>query len=156
MNIFYLSHDVDECARYHCDKHVVKMITEHAQLLSTAVRLSGIDAGYRATHKNHPCAKWTRDSLSNWRFLKKLTKALHDEYNYRYGKVHKSWMVIESLPEPKIPDLGVTRLPRCMPDEYKVDDVVDSYRNYYIGAKQHIASWKNRQQPEWFIRRLNG
>lgn len=156
MNIFYLAHDVDECAQYHCDKHVVKMITEYAQLLSTTVRMSGIDAGYRITHKNHPCAKWARDSLSNWRYLKRLTKALHDEYHYRYGKVHKSWLVADSLPEPNIPDVGVTRLPRAMPDCYKVDDVVESYRNYYSGAKQHIAKWKNRQQPEWYNRRLNG
>ena len=45
MNIFYLSHDVDECARFHVDKHVVKMILESAQLLSTAHRvLDGVES----------------------------------------------------------------------------------------------------------------
>ena len=39
MNIFYLSTNTDECARYHCDKHVVKMILETAQMLSTAHRV---------------------------------------------------------------------------------------------------------------------
>ena len=38
MNIFMLSEDIEECARMHCDKHVVKMITEHTQMLSTAKR----------------------------------------------------------------------------------------------------------------------
>ena len=39
MNIFFLDKDPRECARQHCDKHVVKMVIETAQLLSTAHRL---------------------------------------------------------------------------------------------------------------------
>lgn len=39
MNIFYLDRDVSKCAEYHNDKHVVKMIIEYAQLLSTAHRV---------------------------------------------------------------------------------------------------------------------
>ena len=52
MNIFYLHHDPKLCAQYHVDKHVVKMILETAQLLSTAHWLSGGEGPYRATHKN--------------------------------------------------------------------------------------------------------
>ncbi len=63
MNIFLLDIDWQINATYHVDKHVVKMILESAQLLSTAVRLSGIDAGYKAAYKNHPCAIWTRQSF---------------------------------------------------------------------------------------------
>jgi hypothetical protein len=36
VNVFMLDHDPRLAARYHCDKHVVKMIVETAQLLSTA------------------------------------------------------------------------------------------------------------------------
>lgn len=39
MNIFVLSQSPQEAARYHCDKHVVKMILEYGQMLSTAHRL---------------------------------------------------------------------------------------------------------------------
>lgn len=39
MNLFYLSHDPDEAARWHLDKHIVKMPLESAQILSTAQRL---------------------------------------------------------------------------------------------------------------------
>ena len=39
MNIFYLDEDPVTCARMHVDKHVVKMIVEYAQLLSTAHRV---------------------------------------------------------------------------------------------------------------------
>lgn len=54
MNIFTLHQDPFICAQQHCDKHVVKMILEYAQLLSTAHRLldgkkenvkSSVDAG---------------------------------------------------------------------------------------------------------------
>ena len=39
MNIFFLDYDAQRCAEYHCDKHVVKMIIEYAQLMSTAHRI---------------------------------------------------------------------------------------------------------------------
>ena len=38
-NIFYLDHDPRIAARYDCDKHVVKMILETVQMLSTAHRV---------------------------------------------------------------------------------------------------------------------
>jgi len=37
-----------------------------------------------------------------------------------------------------------------MPDEYKVKDVVESYRNYYMGAKKSFATWKKRDTPIWY------
>ena len=39
MNIFYLDYDPKTSAEMHIDKHVVKMILEYAQLLSTAHRI---------------------------------------------------------------------------------------------------------------------
>ena len=39
MNIFYLHEDPQVSAKMHCDKHVVKMIIEYAQMLSTAHRM---------------------------------------------------------------------------------------------------------------------
>ena len=112
MNIFYLSHDVTECAKQHVDKHAVKMILEYAQLLSTAHRfLDGTQhigrspSGrkqtryvlpderehllYSATHINHPSGIWVRKSADNYMWLSDLLRALCHEYTYRYGKVHK-------------------------------------------------------------------
>ena len=37
MNLFYLDQDLDKCAEYHVDKHIVKMPLEAAQLLCTAI-----------------------------------------------------------------------------------------------------------------------
>mgnify|MGYP001364327535 CR=1 FL=1 len=39
MNIFELDENPLVCASMHCDKHVVKMPIEYAQLLSTAHRV---------------------------------------------------------------------------------------------------------------------
>jgi hypothetical protein len=77
---------------------------------------------------------------------------LGKEYTYRYGKRHKSidvvnWCIVN---KPNIPDIGFTTPAMAMPDEFKVDSVVESYRNYYMGAKSDLASWKNREKPFWF------
>jgi hypothetical protein len=77
---------------------------------------------------------------------------LCEEYTYRYGKRHKSQDVIEwcLINKPNIPDIGFTEPAKAMPDEYKAKSVVESYRNYYMGAKSGFAVWKNREKPEWF------
>ena len=162
MNIFLLDTDTRKCAQYHCDKHVVKMILETAQLLCgvhhvtnqvpTNYQTTTEQVPYKLSHKNHPCAIWSRESLSNYLYLCDLGLELCKEYTYRYGKRHKSQDVIEwcIVNKPNIVDKGFTEPARAMPDEYKVDSIVESYRNYYIGEKLKIAVWKNREIPEWF------
>lgn len=152
MNIFYLDSDVEKCAQYHCDKHVVKMILEYSQLLCSVHWSFGTEAPYKLTHKNHPCSIWARQSLSNYNYLVNLAIELSDEYTFRYNKVHKSRSVIDwcSANTPSLPDVGFTELPKAMPDEYKVTSVVESYRNYYRGDKVDFATWKYREMPEWF------
>ena len=177
MNIFYLHPDPKICAELHNDKHVVKMILEYAQLLSTAHRvLDGIQSVgvsktnrkqtryvisderehtlYLSTHTNHPSAIWVRQSYENYEWLYKLFIAVLDEYTYRYGKIHATARLVDALyiPPTHIPKgVGFTEPTPAMPDEYKVSgNSVRSYINYYLGAKQHLASWKKRQIPEWF------
>lgn len=157
MNIFFLDWDVKKCAEYHCDKHIVKMILETAQLLCGAHHTTDHvtnQVPYKLSHKNHPCAIWTRESLSNYLYLCELGIELCKEYTYRYGKRHKSQDVIEwcVTNKVKICDKGFTTPPKAMPDEYKVSDVIQSYRNYYIGAKYDFCKWKNRETPSWFVK----
>ena len=155
MNIFVLDNDYVECAKLHVDKHVVKMILEHAQMMCTVHHLIGgydYKIPYKSTHVNHPCNKWLRDSIENYEWLYNMTSALNDEYRYRYDKNvnHKSFDVIESLPFPDLPDVKMTRFARAMPDECKIDnDIVASYRNYYNVAKQDILKWTKRDIPAW-------
>ena len=151
MNIFFLDFDTQKCAEYHCDKHVVKMILETAQLLCGVHHMTP-QVPYKLSHKNHPCAIWVRESLSNYLYLCDLGLELCKEYTYRYGKRHKSQDVIEWCLDnkPNIHDVDFTAPPKAMPDEYKVEDVIESYRNYYRGAKSGFAVWKKRNIPEWF------
>ena len=151
MNIFVLDLDPKKAAKYHTDKHVVKMILEHAQMMSTAVRMSGIDEGYKIAYQNHPCTKWVRESLSNYRWLYDLTFYINLQYRLRFNHNynHKSFDVIDSIREPNIPDLGMTPFAQAMPDQYKNENPVIAYRRYYIFEKSHLFQWTKVTKPEW-------
>ena len=157
MNIFYLDRDPVQCAMMHCDKHVVKMILEYAQLLSTAHHVIDVEPRidcYRATHKNHPSAVWARDNRSNYHWLWKLLDNLLVEYNFRYGKTHKTessgiFENLRKLPY-ELPGGKFTDPPQCMPDYCKAPDAVIGYRNYYIKEKSYMARWKNTDSPLWY------
>ena len=155
MNIFFLSIDPYEAARLHCDKHVVKMILETAQLLYTAhwVYESPLpEHAYKKTHPNHPSARWVRESLSNYHWLCRLGLALCTEYNYRYGKIHKTQDHLEWLfshPPERLKDIGWT-LPRlAMPVEYHHVDPVIAYIKYYLGAKSRLLVYTKRPMPDF-------
>lgn len=94
MNIFFLSMSIRRCAKYHFDKHVVKMILEYCQLLSTAwfmlepeISPDFYEQGllYRKTHYNHPSAVWVRQHINNYMYVVNLALELCKEWRYRYG-----------------------------------------------------------------------
>lgn len=168
MNIFYLDRDPKTAARMQCDRHVVKMILESAQLLSTAHReIDGdewADANglYKRTHKNHPSAVWARQSSDNYQWLFRHFLALCDEYSYRYGKTHLSDEKFRNVLcfSPTDITLGsFTEPPQCMPDEYKDDNPVYGYRSYYALDKAP-NDWfcynKNRPAPAFIKETNNG
>jgi hypothetical protein len=151
VNIFVLDTDPRTCAQYHCNKHVVKMVLETAQILSTVLVAAGEDAPYRPTHKKHPCVLWAGAAQANYAWLHRLGLELGLEYTHRYGKKHKSHTVIEELPaELSILPPGLTPYALCMPDEFKSDDVVDSYRAYYL-SKPFDMKWTGRPTPWWAV-----
>ena len=151
MNIFYLHNEPKLCAQYHVDKHVVKMILETAQLLSTAHWLTGTEGPYRMTHKRHPSTLWTKSNTSNYKWLCKLGMELCKEYTYRYGKIHKTQKHLEWLSNniPNIPDGEFTPPTLAMPQVFRCDDNLLAYRKYYMYGKKHLHSWKKRQQPKF-------
>lgn len=158
MNIFFLDHDPVTCAQLHCDKHVVKMILEYAQLLSTAHHMidgEQVPTGiYKCTHKNHPSAIWARENRSQYSWLYELFVALCNEYTHRYGKVHKTdeklRHVLKSPPRYLEPGL-LFDPPQCMPDAFKREDTIEAYVAYYLGGKDQswISKYTKRPQPEW-------
>jgi hypothetical protein len=162
MNIFFLSLDPREAAQLHCDKHVIKMIIESAQMLYSAhwaLESSLQSNAYKKAHMNHPCSIWVRESLDNYLWLCEMAKELCLEYKFRYGetKTHKTEAHIDWLLEnyPKgIPDIGFTIPAQAMPDEYKHEDVVTAYRNFYINSKmkeRNIVTYKNRSFPDFLM-----
>lgn len=177
MNIFYISEDAKTCAEYHCDKHVVKMIIEYAQLMSTSHRvLDGeeyIDktsngrrikrwlmpnVSYetnlmKASHVNHPSNIWTRANKANYVWLYRMWHYLLKEYTHRYGKHHACEKYAEYLylnPQ-NIPDGTFTQPTLAMPDDCKIaGDSLASYRKYYIYKKSEFAKWTKRESPMWY------
>lgn len=175
MNIFRVDNDPVLAAQALVDRHVVKMIVESAQLLSTAHRvLDGTpmkfknDKGkiveklvladgreevfYKTTHRNHPSAIWCRTSVCNYTWLADHFYALLMEYEYRYERRHKCFDMYFLLQSPplNLKEWNETPIAQCMPDEYKIsNDPLTNYRQYYIIGKKHLHKWKKRQPPEW-------
>lgn len=178
MNIFYLHKNPKECAEMHLDKHVVKMIIEYAQLMSTAHRVLdgqeyyGLTANNRkikrwrmsdtkyenglmkASHVNHPSGVWVRKSKQNYIWLNQMWNYLLFEYTYRYGKRHaceKYKELLYTCPK-NISDDAFTEPTPAMPDECKIaGDSLASYHKYYLERKNHFAKWTKRQPPIWYI-----
>lgn len=179
MNIFILDTDPVKAAQLQCDKHVVKMILESAQMLSTAHRLldgtqykgtskSGRhmkcwshpdldDILYSAVHVGHPCTLWTIESRDNYVWHYQHFAALSKEYEYRYAKQHKSWLnlgsVLKMSPH-NIRSKGQTPFRLAMgasPECIDNDNPVESYRKFYKTKQDRfIMRWTGRSVPEWF------
>ena len=158
MNIFYLSKDPVEAAQMSCDKHVVKMILESAQLLCTCHRVldgteyydktdngrmikrwkhpnSNMEAVlYKAGWIKHPSTVWLFESAYNYVWLYQHMMALNEEYKLRYGHT-KDHLAIQKLGDllknpPKNAKINkiATDPTPAMPDECKVPG--DSVQSY--------------------------
>ena len=177
MNIFYVDQDPNVAAQMLVNRHVIKMIVESAQLMSTAHRLLDgqmyIDLTKNgrkikrwrlpddreailnpASHVNHPSAVWCRDTNNNYNWLFLHFQGLLSEYTYRYGKRHAydNPTLYQALRDPpKNIRIGHFYPPTpAMAEEYLVNkDSLLSYRNYYKNGKAHLHAWKKREAPEW-------
>lgn len=168
MNIFpiesNLNGDIDwiKSAQSLDNLRVVKMILESAQLMCTAINvLEGEQiTPYKSTHKNHPCSIWTRESYFNFHNLYEHAIAMNKEYTERFNKEHKCLKVIEDCYSyalihrfdrlwKKYPDKESSP-PLCMPNEFKDDDVVESYRKFY--ASKPRMKYPKDKIPGWFIK----
>lgn len=163
MNIFVLDRDPKKAAIMQCDKHVVKMPVETAQMLASAMRRHGatdIDmpftkAGtpYGNAHPHHPCTLWAGETQENYRWLVSHGLQLCEEFQNRYGKRHACCDAILHMAkfENYIPEGSLTTFAQAMPDESKCMNPVRAYREYYLTDKVGIASWnKGRRSPAWW------
>tara|TARA_Y100000385_G_scaffold281228_1_gene333699 strand:- start:1964 stop:2497 length:534 start_codon:yes stop_codon:yes gene_type:complete len=170
MNIFGIEYDPErknpfpeavESAVAQCDKHIVKMPLESAQMLCSAHRILDGNEGnedlYKIAHPKHPSTLWTMETMGNYNWHYAHWVALCEEYTYRYGKVHlseKKFRARLCVPPVNIPKGTVTpfRLafkehPECIVE----GDPVQSYRNFYQTKQDRFNMvWSKRQAPTWF------
>lgn len=155
MNIFILDYDTQKCAELHCDKHVIKMILETAQMMCTTAHEFNVEVPYKKTHVNHPCTKWARESRQNFLWLMDLFNELHDEWQYRFNHStnHLSYQKLQEVDWDEVlehlPNIGLTPFAQAMPDEYRNECAVVAYRNYYINDKADLLTYTKRNKPEW-------
>jgi hypothetical protein len=123
--------------------------------------------GYRPTHKNHPCAIWTRASIANYRWLIALARALVAEYHIRWPvhackrseracdcrkhacEPHLDWLAAN---EPPLPQKPLTWPALAMPDEYKISQSPTAcYKAFYVGSKgaRGLLTYTRRERPLW-------
>jgi len=186
MNIFILSEEIDpqvhyrQNAEFHCDKHVVKMIAESAQILVTALHgkaypefgtyipdsLANFPCKPLSSgHAKHPCVEWTCKSIIHFNYVARLAQALCNEHQYRYplscDHTYSRWI-----------DMLVSYLTRCgigqniqLPTQFAVAvknvtlrstatphlDALRIYREYYFKDKKGFATWRRRQKPVWWL-----
>ena len=152
VNIFALDKNPKQAAQWHMDKHVVKMSLETAQILCTVLNQKDIKTPYKSTHINHPCTIWAGKSMGNFIWLCELGIELCKEYSYIYEKDHKCRSIIEECLKNAciILNTEMTEFVQAMPEELKLKDPIEGYKNYYIKGKSHMATWKKRNIPIWY------
>lgn len=176
MNVFFLDLDPVQAAHLHCRVHMRKMITEYAQMLSTAHHvIDGDDARsglMKVTHKNHPSCIWTREAHNHYRWVLTCAIELCALYTEDSGKIHKSHEVLLKLLTPPqgmdVQDEDFTPPPvvtdvNLYPEKYKAIGqkygTVEAYRAY---VTDKLDSWQRRaspmdvswvrQTPDWYLR----
>lgn len=155
MKFIILDYDKKSAAKMLCDKHVKSIPSETCQILCNVIHLiypNRRDIPFNKHNSNHPATKWALESKSNYMWLLRTFYYQRKEYTRRFGKQHKTTQAFEWLRDNSpynMRDIGLTEFPQVLPDKYKSDDVVNSYRNFYIGEKSNVLNYTNRRKPTW-------
>ncbi len=163
VNFFYLDKNPEICAKYYCDKHVVKIPIEIAQILSKIHHMLQSKIDFSKIYANSKVVKetlgpyiWSLSSLENYIWTCQLGINLIHEYKYRFNKdYHKTEIVLEYLlnNSPPIKSIGIT--PFIMTNKYDMfqyisSDPVTNSRYNYSEMKCFNDKWTKREKPKWF------
>ena len=156
MNLFILHERPSKNAKYHVDRHVVKMGMEATQMLCTVLREGyGLEYKYKSTYINHPVTQWVGATVANFRWTVIYAQELFWEYTYRYGKEHKAELVLQSIKDDwdhiqtVLPEGRITPYHLAVSPEFKHLEPVDAYRAYYLKTKRRLFQWTDRPVPYW-------
>lgn len=169
MQIFFLSRNPRKAAQFLCDKHVVKMPTETAQILATVLWIyNPMHAWYFHNmyglykpfyNRKHPTIMWVGASVANYMWAIDLLEELCKEYTFRYKKTH----YCERFVHLHRNVFGIPHLLKTewvpMTEEYqaiqdktmKDSNPIIAYMTYYFLEKRSFAKWnKTRPAPGWW------
>jgi len=165
VNFFYLDKDPKKCAKYYCNKHILKIPIEIAQILSKIHYELKSSIDYSKIYKNSIVVKntigpycWIKESLDNYFWANQLGLELINEYKFRYNKVeHKTESILKYLNEntPNLPKIGET--PFIGTNKYDMfqyisKDPVICARYNYAEMKCINDKWNKDGPPGWFIK----
>jgi hypothetical protein len=162
MNIFAIegneqTGEIDwyKSGRTQDNMRTVKMVLESTQLLSSAMHLNGQTGPYKLNHAKHPSTLWAAESSENWRNLFAHAMGLIDEYSVRFNKEHKCYQILNQMAKQvdlsKFPRHDSTPLKLAMPDNFKSNNAVKSYRDYY--STKEKMRYPTGKAPDWFLKR---
>ena len=164
VNFFYLDKDPNKCAQYYCNKHVLKIPIEIAQILSKIHHELETGIDYCKIYKNSVVVKntlgpycWVKESYDNYVYTSKLGLALINEYKLRYNKdTHKSEPILQHLVDnpPKLPKIGITRFKRTNKYDmfqYISKDPIICARYNYAEMKCVNDKWDIHGPPDWYL-----
>jgi hypothetical protein len=164
VNFFYLDKDPIQCAKYYCNKHILKIPIEIAQILSKIHHELETGVDYCKIYKNSQVVKntlgpycWIKQSYDNYIWTSKLGLALINEYKIRYNKdTHKSEPILKYLANnpPKLPKIGITRFigtNKYDMFQYISNDPIICGRYNYVEMKCKNDKWNIHGPPNWYI-----
>jgi hypothetical protein len=163
VNFFYLDTNPKKCAEYYCNKHVLKIPIEIAQILSKIHHELQSGINYESIYKNSLVVKntlgpyiWAIESLENYLWTCNLGIELINEFKLRYNKEsHKTEDILKFLlyNPPKLPKIGITKFRgtnRYDMFQYVSKDPVECARYNYAEMKCANDKWTKREIPNWF------
>lgn len=165
MQVFLLSLDSEENAKFYVDKHVIKTPAVIVQLLLNALarnrmafpqlkNFNGMPLIPKKEVLNHPLCRWTAARPANFDAMLEFGLDLCKEFRLRF---HDRHFLEDSILAFDLQECGghpsFNDYPWMIPLAFhdKINGLVESYRKYYQEAKNHLAFWSSpRDVPPWY------
>lgn len=157
MNIFYIDEDPKIAASYLCDTSLRKMSLESSQMLCNAypyIKLLSAPPtadGLTRVHsyQRHKCSTWVTSNLNHWLWLYEHGKEMVRLYKEFRGATLYIQCFYDWAKPPNLPSRVFEPPPMAMPDEFKQENIVQAYRDYYCSKWYVKNDYKNRSEPQW-------
>jgi hypothetical protein len=133
-----------------------KTLTTPEHMMDAPKRKSG-DVGYSPVHLHHPCTIWVREISGNYLWTAELAISIAEEYEFRWPgrthscKEHAVWLKNNLPPGMKRGERNSFAV--AMDPQYKVEDPVQSYINFYRGSKRerNLTTYTRRSPPLFLL-----